>query len=52
MAKKTKKKPLPRTETPLYDQLVAETGFVPHQPPAGDWRGMAGSAGLLEDNFS
>lgn len=55
MAKKTKKKNRPpRTggiETPVYDQLVADTGFAPHRPPDG-WRNITGTAAMLEDNFS
>ncbi len=50
MAKKTKKTDrLPRTDTPVYDQLVAETGFAPHRPPP---TGATGVPGLWEDNFS
>ena len=53
MGKKTKKTKLPRTETPVYDQLVIESGFAPHQtPPTVDWRSMPNTTGLLEDNFS
>ena len=38
------------TETPLYEQLTIDFGFVPNQSP--DWRNMPAGAGLLEDNFS
>ena len=57
MAKKKKaKKILPSavrsTETPVYDQLVADTGFAPHTTPPPGWRNMLGGAEMLEDNFS
>lgn len=52
MGKKGKKPSrLSRSETPLYDQLVVETGIAPHLPPSpDDWRGIP--ARMLEDNFS
>lgn len=56
MAKKKKaKKILPSavrsTQTPVYDQLVLDTGFAPHTPPPG-WANFPNSVGMLEDNFS
>ena len=58
MVKKKKRAKIPpsavRSETPVYDQLVADTGFAPHTPPtpSGDWRNIPAQLGLLEDNFS
>lgn len=53
MGKKGKKSSrLSHSETPLYDQLVVETGIVPHLPPSSPdgWRGIPDR--MLEDNFS
>lgn len=40
------------TDTPVYDRLVDDLRFAPHQSPPGDWRNIPGSVGMLEDNFS
>ena len=42
--------PSRHTDTPLYEQLTSDFGFVPGRSP--DWRNMPGGFGLLEDNFS
>lgn len=55
--KKKKVKAIPsavRSETPVYDRLVVDTGFAPHipPPPPGGWRNFPAQVGMLEDNFS
>lgn len=58
MAKKKKAKILPsavRSETPVYDQVVADSGFAPHNPlllPLPGWGNIPNTAGMMEDNFS
>jgi hypothetical protein len=58
MSKKKKKTQIfssaVRSETPVYDQLVADSGFAPHTttPLTGGLRNIPACAGLLEDNFS
>lgn len=51
-AKRNAAKRVVATDTPVYDRLVDDLKFAPHQSPPGDWRNIPGAAGLLEDNFS
>jgi hypothetical protein len=58
MAKKKRAKsitpaPAACSETPVYDQVVVDTGFAPHCQLALDgWRSIPNTVGMLEDNFS